>query len=178
MRLIQATLVKENVKTLTTWLEHEQLDYVLLPEEKEKFSHLLMLPVDDSRVDEVLSRLKGIGVSSEGYLTISDVEAVVSEKIKQQQQEAEAEGKKPYERISREELLARAKELSRSTLNFLLFTLLSSFVATAGLLMDSASVVVGSMVIAPLIGPAMASSVGSVVRDDRLFKEGVVTQLL
>jgi len=44
-------------------------------------------------------------------------------------------------------------------------------------LMDSASVVVGSMVIAPLIGPAMASSVGSVVRDDELFKRGVTTQV-
>ncbi|MFB6154383.1 MAG: TIGR00341 family protein, partial [Haloferacaceae archaeon] len=47
-----------------------------------------------------------------------------------------------------------------------------------GLLLDSPAVVVGSMVIAPLIGPAMATSVGTVVNDRDLFRRGVTLQLL
>ena len=46
------------------------------------------------------------------------------------------------------------------------------------MLQNSAAVVVGSMVIAPLIGPAMASSVGSVLKDDELFYNGVKTQFV
>jgi uncharacterized hydrophobic protein (TIGR00271 family) len=56
-------------------------------------------------------------------------------------------------------------------------TVISSVVATAGLLLDSAATVVGSMVIAPLIGPALAASVGTVVDDHELFVRGVRLQL-
>ncbi len=174
MRLIQATLIQEDVGPLTEWLEGEEMDYVLLPEEKEKFSHLLMVPVEDGRVEEVLGKLKGMGVEEEGYLTVSDIEVVVSNKIENQREESERE---EQQRISREEIVESAHSLSRSKMNYFLFTLLSAIVATAGLLMDSASVVVGSMVIAPLIGPAMTSSVGSVVKDDELFRKGVLMQV-
>jgi uncharacterized hydrophobic protein (TIGR00271 family) len=57
-------------------------------------------------------------------------------------------------------------------------TIVSAIIATAGLLLDSAAVVVGSMVIAPLIGPAMATSVGTVFRDHDLFRDGVKLQIM
>jgi uncharacterized hydrophobic protein (TIGR00271 family) len=43
-------------------------------------------------------------------------------------------------------------------------------------LLDSPAVVVGSMVIAPLVGPALSASVATVVNDDEMFREGVVYQ--
>jgi uncharacterized hydrophobic protein (TIGR00271 family) len=46
------------------------------------------------------------------------------------------------------------------------------------LLLDSPATVVGSLVIAPLIGPAMAAAVGSVTDDTELFRRGAVLQLL
>ena len=49
-------------------------------------------------------------------------------------------------------------------------------VMTAGLLLNSPAVVVGSMVIAPLIGPAMTANVGTVVDDHELFVRGVKLQ--
>ncbi|MFB6227643.1 MAG: TIGR00341 family protein [Halobacteriales archaeon] len=45
-------------------------------------------------------------------------------------------------------------------------------------MLDSAAVVVGSMVIAPLIGPAMATSTGTVLQDGDLFRRGVKFQVL
>ena len=178
MRLIQASLIEEDVKPLTEWLESADYDYVLLTEEKEKYSHLLMLPVKNNETDDVLQKLRGLGVDTEGFLIISEVEAVVSQKIeverdKEQDGEGEGEGK-----IARAELRESARALSRRSVNYILFTLLSAIVATAGLLMDSASVVVGSMVIAPLIGPAMASSVGSVIKDNELFWKGIQAQIV
>lgn len=56
--------------------------------------------------------------------------------------------------------------------------LLSAVVATAGLLSDSSAVVVGSMVIAPLLGPALAASVGVVTGDDGLRRTGFRYQIV
>jgi uncharacterized hydrophobic protein (TIGR00271 family) len=57
-------------------------------------------------------------------------------------------------------------------------TLVSALVGTAGLLLDSPATVVGSMVIAPLIGPALSASVGTVIDDEELFARGVKLQIL
>ena len=51
-------------------------------------------------------------------------------------------------------------------------TVLSAVVATAGLLLDSAAVVVGSMVIAPQVASALTASVGTVLDDRRLVGTG------
>jgi uncharacterized hydrophobic protein (TIGR00271 family) len=64
------------------------------------------------------------------------------------------------------------------TPNYIFFTVVSSIVAAAGLLTDSAAVVVGSMVIAPLLGPAVGASVGSIINDNELFRESVKAQFV
>jgi len=61
---------------------------------------------------------------------------------------------------------------------YLLLVAISAMVATAGLLLNSAAIVVGSMVIAPLVGPAMATSVGSVLYDQDLFYGSLRYQVL
>ncbi|AAV45628.1 unknown [Haloarcula marismortui ATCC 43049] len=57
-------------------------------------------------------------------------------------------------------------------------TVLSAIVATAGLLLDSPAIVVGSMVIAPQVGSALIASVGTTLSDRRLIVDGVRDQLL
>ena len=57
-------------------------------------------------------------------------------------------------------------------------TVSSAIVATVGLLLDSPAIVVGSMVIAPLIGSALAASVGTVTDEPKLFSVGVRYQVL
>ena len=68
--------------------------------------------------------------------------------------------------------------MAEITPNYVVFTVISAIVAAAGLLADSAAVVVGSMVIAPLLGPAVGASVGSIVNDDDLFRTGAKAQVL
>jgi uncharacterized hydrophobic protein (TIGR00271 family) len=50
-------------------------------------------------------------------------------------------------------------------------------IATAGLLLDSAATIIGAMVVAPLMGPALAASVGVVVDDEWLTSRGVRLQV-
>jgi uncharacterized hydrophobic protein (TIGR00271 family) len=65
-----------------------------------------------------------------------------------------------------------------SRIHYAILTVVSAVVATAGLLLDSPSVVVGSMVIAPLVGPALAASVGTVVDEPELRIRGVIMQFV
>lgn len=55
---------------------------------------------------------------------------------------------------------------------------LSSIIATAGLVTNSAATIIGAMVVAPLMGPALTASVGVVVADDSLASRGVLLQVL
>ena len=183
MRLIQ-TLVPEGKRQLVVdLLEDAEIEYAMTSEtSRSDYSDIVYIPTDVDSVEGILDELRDVGVEREGYMIVSDVETIVSDRFEQQQaddeEDEETNGVAEDERISREELQTKARNLSRSTTNYIALTLISAVVATAGLLQDSAAVVVGSMVIAPLIGPAMASCVGTVVSDDALFWEGIRSQIL
>jgi len=182
MRLIQ-TLVPEGKRQLVVdLLEDAEIEYAMTSEtSRSDYSDIVYIPTDVDSVEGILDELRDVGVEREGYMIVSDVETIVSDRFEQQQaddEDDEDNGVAEDERISREELQTKARNLSRSTTNYIALTLISAVVATAGLLQDSAAVVVGSMVIAPLIGPAMASCVGTVVSDDALFWEGIRSQIV
>lgn len=80
----------------------------------------------------------------------------------------EAEGAKGLFRTSRvsiEELQAEVQDMSRLTRVYLAMVVLSTIVAAIGLLQDSAAIVIGSMVIAPLLGPIVALSLATTLAD-------------
>ena len=179
MRLIQTLVPDGKRQTVVDLLEAEEIDFAMTTETSTSgYSDIVYIPTESDAVEGIVDDLRSIGVEREGYMVISDVETIVSEQFEEKQEENDEEGTND-ERISREELRTKARNLSRSTTNYLLLTIISAVVATAGLLQDSAAVVVGSMVIAPLIGPAMASCVGTVINDDNaLFREGVRSQVI
>ncbi len=80
------------------------------------------------------------------------------------------------QRTAREELVEDVSALARLDRNFILFVILSSIIATLGLLADDATVVIGAMVISPLLGPALSLSLGVVLSDIKLLKEGAVAE--
>ncbi|WP_138006608.1 TIGR00341 family protein [Halalkalirubrum salinum] len=174
MRVIQ-TLVPTGkhdvvVNTLTT----ESIDFAMTEETSDSaYSDVVYIPVDGDEVERIVELLRDVGIERDGYMVVSEAETIVSDRFEAQ---SEATGEPNGERISRDELRTKARNLSRSTPNYVALTVISAVVAAAGLLQNSASVVVGSMVIAPLIGPAMASCVGTVINDDDLFWEGIRSQ--
>lgn len=176
MRLIQTLVPDGKHDAVVATLDEADVDYAMADEtSRAKYSDIVFIPADADDVEELLERLRDVGVERAGYTMVSEVETIVSERFEEQQGD---EDDASDERISRDELRTKARNLSRSTPNYLAFTVISAIVATAGLLEDSAAVVVGSMVIAPLIGPAMASCVGTVINDDDLFWEGIRSQAL
>lgn len=70
---------------------------------------------------------------------------------------------------SREELYSSVSSNAEVGANFLVLVLLSTIVAGIGLIDDDTAVVIGAMVIAPLLGPNLAFSLGATLGDWRLM---------
>ncbi|OYR47009.1 TIGR00341 family protein [Halorubrum sp. Hd13] len=112
------------------------------------------------------------------YTVIVAAETVISRRFEALEEEYGRESERGGDRISREELQAKADDLASGVGTYVLMTVISAVIATAGLLLDSPATVVGSMVIAPLIGPAMSAAIGTVVDDEDMFRRGVRMQVL
>ena len=164
--------------TVLSVLDEEGIDYVVTEETSgREFVGVVYFPIPTSAVEPVLERLREVGLDDQAYTVVLAAETVVSRRFDRLQEEY-AEREDNQDRIAREELQARAAELVSSVPTYVVMTVVSAVIATAGLLLDSPATVVGSMVIAPLIGPAMAAAVGSVVDDEELFSRGVRMQAL
>ncbi len=81
-----------------------------------------------------------------------------------------------------EDYFTRLEQMARVgaevTFGYVLIALASAVLATAGLLLNSAAVVIGSMCVAPFLGPSRAVCIGGLFRDRRTFLGGLAKQLL
>jgi uncharacterized hydrophobic protein (TIGR00341 family) len=159
-------------------LDDEGIDYVVTDETSSReYTATVTFPLPSAAVEPVLDRLREAGLDRDAYTVVLDAETVISRRFDDLVERYEEGEEENGDRIAREELAARARSLAPTWRTFVIMTAVSAIVATAGLLLDSAAVVVGSMVIAPLIGPAMATSTGSVVDDRELLLRGVKLQV-
>ena len=175
MRLVQVTIPAGKREAVLRTLDDKEIDYVLAEETSgREFTGVVSFPLPTTAVEPVLDELRETGIDEDAYTVVVAAETVVSRRFDQLEERYEEED--TDKRIAREELHARAEELVPTTRTYLVMTVVSAVVATAGLLLDSPAVVVGSMVIAPLIGPAMATAVGTVIDDREMFREGLKLQ--
>ncbi|PSQ41253.1 TIGR00341 family protein [Halobacteriales archaeon QS_9_68_42] len=178
MRLVQVTIPAGKREAVLELLDNEGIDYVVTDETSgREYTAVAYFPLPTNAVEPILESLREAGLKREAYTVVLSAETVLSEKFEALEEEYE-ERADSEERIARQELETRAKELAPSLPIYLVMTVVSAIIATAGLLLDSPATVVGSMVIAPLIGPAMSAAVGSVVDDTEMFRRGVVLQVL
>jgi uncharacterized hydrophobic protein (TIGR00341 family) len=79
---------------------------------------------------------------------------------------------------AREVLYEQVERGARLDSNFLLLVVLSTVVAAIGLIEDNVAVVIGAMVIAPLLGPNLALSLGTALGDVALMRKSLQTLLV
>jgi len=75
-------------------------------------------------------------------------------------------------------LETRARAGSEISPGFFLMALAAAILATAGLLLDNATVIIGSMCVAPFLGPSRAVCIGGLFRNWRVMLRGLAKQLL
>jgi len=71
----------------------------------------------------------------------------------------------------------RAKAGAEITFGYVLMVLTSATLATSGLLLDNPAVVIGSMCVAPFLGPSRAVCIGGLFRNRKVFLGGLLKQL-
>ncbi|MFZ5920262.1 MAG: DUF389 domain-containing protein [Chloroflexota bacterium] len=83
----------------------------------------------------------------------------------------------PVSRERRAEVQVQLREASSPSFDFFLLVVLSSVIATFGLLTDSAAVIIGAMLVAPLMSPIIGLGLGSLTGDGRLLRDAAISLL-
>lgn len=133
---------------------------------------LVEFPVPNDAIGFVLDKLEDEGVDPERYTTIASLESAMTERD-EALQERFAED---FDPLSRPELRSKARDMSHDTRSFLMMIFLSAIIAVAGLLVESPAVIVGSMVIAPIVGPVLTAAVGAVTGDREMLLNSIWIQ--
>ncbi|QFU83518.1 TIGR00341 family protein [Natronorubrum aibiense] len=172
MRLVQVFVPQGELELVLETAASTGLDYAVTEETSHgEFEALVSVPVPPAAVEPFLTSLRTAGLDEDSYTVVTATETIVSNRTD------ELTGQFTGTRISREELQARAADLAPAASTYFILLVVSTAIATAGLLLDSAATIIGAMVVAPLMGPALAASVGVVIDDDGLATRGVGLQV-
>jgi uncharacterized hydrophobic protein (TIGR00341 family) len=164
---IDALLKDEPI--LATWHDHLQ--------EGQSVSKIL---VKSENTEAVIDLIEKHFPQKDSYRTvILAVEATLPrpEEPEKEETEEETSQEKTPQRISIEELYQKMTGLSVLSKKFLIMSAIASFVAALGLLKNDVAIIIGSMVIAPLLGPNMALSMATTLADVKLAKKAIITNL-
>ncbi len=173
MRYVQILIPDGKRDAILTELDEQGIDYAVTEETgRHGYSGIVSFPLPMGAVEPILERLYHVGVEETAFTIVQKPETVISHRF-----EALME-RYPKDALAREELIARVEEMAPNLSTFLIMTGVSAIIAATGLLQDSAAVIIGAMVIAPLMGPAMAASVGTVVNNPKLAYRGVRFQVV
>lgn len=157
--------------------------------EESESGYLLKALVDASKTEAFLDKTEQLMGKSEGFrLVMQDVEATLP-RVDEQQEEGEGpvdDGDTDSDteqaplrgvRVSREELYTDISDSVNLSPVYIAMVSFSTIVAALGMLRDSAAVVIGAMVIAPLLGPNVALALSTTLGDSKLFSKSVRTNV-
>ncbi len=134
---------------------------------------LVIIRCQRNLVPRVLEVLNEIGVGTEfGIIDILKLQTTIPE-LKEDQIEISEE---LSSRVSVEEIESSIKEGMELNINFYLFIIIAAFIAGAGLILNSAAIIIGSMIISPFMGPILGVSYGIISKNYLLVGKGIMGQ--
>lgn len=138
-------------------------------------AHFLQFRVSDDTVLETVEKLKARGVGVEyGFIDILDLKASLpreAEETKEKRIAREAN-------LAVEEIYESVQSGASLTFDFIAFTIFAAIMSGIGLIQNNVTIIVASMLLAPLMGPMLGVALGYVVRDRSLFVKGTVNELI
>lgn len=154
---------------LETWHDHLQ--------EGDSISKII---VKSEHTEAVVDLIEKHFPQKDSYrIIILSVEATIPrpEEPEQKEKEEKTIKEKTPKRISIEELYQKMIGQSGVSKKFTVMTTVASFVAAVGLLKNDVAIIIGSMVIAPLLGPNMSLSLATTLADLKLARKAIVTNM-
>ncbi len=177
MRLIQTRIPADVRENVLATLDEENIEHIVADEGGDSDAMVLYFPVPDGAVEKVLDRLHDEGLDEDAYTVITDIESATTPTLKDLESKY-TQGPEDEVGLSHAALRSNAREVTPGRPMFVTFAALSAILAAAGLLLNSAIVIVGSMVISPFAGSSLSASVGAVIGDYRSVLDSFKSQLL
>ncbi len=174
MRLIQISVPEEQQEKFLSILKEYKLGYTITPGAGEQSDHVVIAftsPAD--AVEHVLDDLEEVGFDRQRFTVSLNAEFANFEHV----DEVQNTWTTTPTRLAPAALRSKSKDLRRNSRSYTWMMILSAVVATAGLLMESPAVVVGSMVIAPIVSPVLTACVGTVRNDREMFLNSIHMQV-
>lgn len=155
-------------------------------------SHVRIL-VETNKTEALLEWLEQEFIDSDDYrISINAIQTTIPRPEEDESEEDESdEGEtddqngddeeddnKDVSRISRQEVYQDVSDSISVTKVYYTLVVLSTIVATGGMIRDNTAVVIGAMVIAPIIGPNIALALGSTLADQDLLKRAIKINIL
>jgi uncharacterized hydrophobic protein (TIGR00271 family) len=138
------------------------INVVLLPGAARKpTGDVIMADVAREDASVIVADLRKMGLEERGSISIDGVDTVLSEAARRAE---EAASGSPADAVVWESLTARTSEDASLTGSFLAFMVIAVLIAATGLVLNSAILVVGAMVVGPDFGPIAGFCVAAVQR--------------
>ena len=174
MRLIQLSVPDEQRGTVVRVLRERDVGFTEVSGTGGSAGQTVIdFAVPADAVEHVLNDLYDAGVDEETYTVSLDTEFAIFRGM----DELQDKWANTPNSIAPRTLRAKVKGLRLNTRSYLWMMLLSTVVATAGLLLNSPAIVVGSMVLAPLVSPILTASVGGVRNDRKMVLSSLYLQV-
>jgi len=174
MRIIEIITDCGHVDTLKGLAEqHETLDFwTTVCEHTQRCTvKLLVKPENQQKILDSVQTI--ISASENSRIIITPVEATIP-----RPEENDENAKKYSSTRTREELYQKIVSGIKLDSTFIWMVILSTIVASIGLLADNVAIVIGAMVIAPLLGPNLALAFASSLGDKILIWQSLKTNII
>lgn len=177
MRLIQVFVPSDDRDAVREALSQMDVDALFSEADSDRDGSIAYLPVPTGAVDTILERLYDAGLDRDTYTVVTDVHHATVPNA-DELTDRYVEGPKGERGVSHAEIRERAADLKPDTASYLAFAAASAIVAVGGLLLNSAIVIVGAMVIAPFAGSTLSASVGAVISDREMVVDSATSQTM
>lgn len=188
LRQIEIVIPKESEENCLELLSDESVEHYW-QETSEQSGFMLKVIVDAVYTERFLDKAEKLFGNRKDYrLVMISVDATLPRMEKEELEEKQdlQEKEEPVEpwkqplkglRVSREELYSQIMDAVELTRVYMALVILSTIVASLGVLRDNTAVVIGAMVIAPLLGPNVGLALSTALADSKLGLESIKTNL-
>lgn len=164
-------------------------DVVLLIEKTVGTTHLVVLPgvardpggdvvmcdVAREAGDQLLDRLRELGIDSSGSIAVESIDLSLSEQADKAEADAPGEA---ADAVLWEQLTEATHEESTLSVTYLAFITLATMIAACGVVLDNAILIVGAMAVGPEFGPLTGICTAAVRRKPRLALRSLIALLV
>jgi uncharacterized hydrophobic protein (TIGR00341 family) len=170
MRKIEIIIPKDKIAETTETLNKLFYEYNIIEGQTEA---LLIILTESGESENVIDDLKQIGVTTAyGRINISPILGFIPRTYKRIRR------KNKIKTLSFEELFQIIEPQTYSNLLYIIFCIISTIVATLGLIYNYVAVIIGGMVISPLLGPIIGTSFGTITNDRKMLQRSLFTEFI